>query len=154
MPASLPKVSLVRNSLHGIVAALIVVAFGLFGATLLTRVGYLTVPSALGLPSGLPGLRIWPLGETTWTLFLTDTLAALLLVALVWRSDRGFWGVWGAFVLGAVLANLLRSVVAAQIVHAGLGVYAFQLLGGALTGLLWGAALGWLAGLARLARQR
>ncbi|GAA4059622.1 hypothetical protein [Nonomuraea soli] len=141
--------SIVRNSLAGIVTAVIVVAFGLFGGVLATRVGYLTVLSAVGAPYGLPGLRIMPLGETPWGLFLADVVAAVVLVVLVWRARRGFWGTWGVFVVAAVAANLLRAVAMSAALHSALGAYAGQLAGAVLAGLVWGLALGWIPALAR-----
>ncbi len=134
------------------VAAAMCLASGLAGTAPATRLGWLAVPSALGVPYGLPGLRLLPVGETTWLMALTDLAAAVLLVAVVWRSRRGLWGTWGAFVLGATLAGLLRAVVTAQVLHAGLGAYAGLLAAGAVAGALWGLALGWLAGLAALRR--
>lgn len=131
----------------------IVIAFGLFGGVLATRVGLLTVPSAIGAPYGLPGLRAVPLGETGWLTMLTESAAALLLVAVVFRAERGFWGTWGAFLLGSVLAGLLRAVVSSQVAGAGLGAYGGYLAGGLIVGLLWGMVLGWLVGLASLPRR-
>lgn len=145
--------SFVRNSLPGIVTLLMVVAFGLFGGLLATRVGLLTVPSAIGLPYGLPGLRVVPLGETGWLTLLTESGCALVLVAVVWRARRGFFGTWGAFLLGSVLVGVLRAVVLSQVAGAGLGAYAGFVVGGLVAGLLWGIALGWVVGLASLARR-
>lgn len=130
----------------------IVIAFGLFGGLLATRVGLLTVPSAIGAPYGLPGLRVVPLGETGW-LFLADSVAALVLVLVVFRSSRGFWGTWGAFVLGSLVAGLLRAVVLSQVAGAGFGAYLGYVVGGLIAGLLWGIALGWLPALASLPRR-
>ncbi len=150
----MPNMSHARNSLPAIVTLLIVTAFGLFGVSLVTRVGYLAVPAALGLPSGLPGLRFLPVGETTWLIALTDSAAALVLVALVALARGGFWRTWGAFLAGAVLADLLRGIVLAQTASASLGAYAGYVGGALVTGLVWGVALGWLAGLAALSRRR
>lgn len=152
--ASLPNMSFGRNSLPAIVTIVMVLAFGLFGTALVTRVGYLAVPSAVGLPYGLPGLRVTPLGETTWLTLITDVVAALVLVVVVAGTRRGFWATWGAFVLGAVLADLLRAAVLAHTAEATLGAYAGFLGGGLVAGLLWGIALGWIAGLAALPRRR
>ncbi|NUW35651.1 hypothetical protein HTZ77_30100 [Nonomuraea sp. SMC257] len=146
--------SISRNSLPAIVTLAIVLAFGLLGSALVTRMGYLAVPSALGLPYGLPGLRVVPLGETTWLVTLADSVLALVLVVMVAQARGGFWRTWGAFVLGAVIVNLLRAVVLSQIASAGLGAYAGHLVGGLIAGLLWGIALGWLAGLAALPRRQ
>ncbi|GLX00459.1 hypothetical protein [Microtetraspora sp. NBRC 16547] len=146
--------SLARNRLPVIVTVLIVAAFGVFGVSLVTRVGYLAVPAALGLPSGLPGLRFVPVGETTWLMALTDSVAALVLVALVALARGGFWRTCGAFLTGAVLADLLRAVVLAQTASTGLGAYAGYLAGALASGLVWGVALGWLAGLAALPRKK
>ncbi|MGV9777030.1 hypothetical protein [Streptosporangium sp. NPDC003464] len=151
--------SIVRNSLPTVVTLLIVSAFGVFGTGLATAAGYLAVPSAVGLPYGLPGLRAVPLGETGWPLTLTENLAALALAGVVaWVTThrrggavRAFFAGWGAFVLGALVANLLRAVVISQTVEAGPGAYAGLLLGGLAAGLLWGAALGWTAGAAAVA---
>ncbi|NUR90283.1 MAG: hypothetical protein HOY71_39920 [Nonomuraea sp.] len=132
---------------------LLVLAFGLFGSVLVTRVGYLAVPSAVGLPYGLPGLRVVPVGQTTWLLALTDSVAALLLVLLVAVGTGGFWRTWGRFVLAVIAADLLRSVVAAQLAGTGIGAYAGYLGAAVVAGLLWGIALGWLPGLCALARR-
>jgi hypothetical protein len=150
---SLPNMSLVRNSLPAIVTFVIVLGFGLFGGALVTRVGYLAVPSAVGLPYALPGLRVVPVGETTWLWALTDGLLALALVAVVASARGGFWRVWGAFLAGALLTDLLRAAVLAQVAGAGLGAYLAYLAGGLLTGLIWGIVLGWLPALATLPRR-
>ncbi|WP_157530060.1 hypothetical protein [Microtetraspora niveoalba] len=144
--------SAARNSLPAAVTLMIVVASGVFGASLVTRVGYLAVPAALGLPIAPPALRLVPLGETTWPVTLTDSAAALVLVAVVALARGGFWRTWGAFVAGAVLADLLRVAVLTQTMSAGLGAYAGYLAGALVSGLLWGVALGWLPGLAALPR--
>ncbi|GAA0942761.1 hypothetical protein [Nonomuraea longicatena] len=139
-----------RNSLPAIVTVLIVAGFWLYGAALVTRVGHLAVPSAVGLPYGLPGGSALPgtLGA------LTELLAGLVLVAVVASTRRGFWTTWGAFALGAALANLPRSALPAHSAEAGPGTYGLLLAGGLVAGLLWGAALGWTAGLAALPRRR
>ncbi|MFB9204083.1 hypothetical protein ACIBIZ_04485 [Nonomuraea spiralis] len=146
--------SLVRNSLPAIVAFVIVLAFGLFGAALVTRVGYLAVPSAIGGPYALPGLRVVPLGETTWLLTLADTVLALALVGAVASARGGFWRTWGAFLVAAIVVNLLRAALLAMVAQAGLGAYLGYLGGGLLTGLIWGIVLGWIPGLAALPRRR
>ncbi|GIH67898.1 hypothetical protein [Sphaerimonospora thailandensis] len=144
----------VRDNLPAIVTLLIVAGFGLFGVSLVTRVGYLAVPAALGLPYGPPGLRLVPLGETTWLMTLTESAAALVLVAVVALARGGFQRAWGAFVTGTVLAFLLRAVVLAQTVSAGLGAYAAYLAGAVVMGLVWGIVFGWLPGLAALPRGK
>ncbi|NUO97372.1 MAG: hypothetical protein HOV96_23210 [Nonomuraea sp.] len=146
--------SLVRNSLPAIVAFVIVLGFGLFGAALVTRVGYLAVPSAVGMPYALPGLRAVPLGETTWLLTLADTLLALGLVGAVAFARGGFWRTWGAFLAAAVVVTLLRAALLAQVAQAGLGAYLGFLAGALVMGLIWGIALGWLTGLAALPRRQ
>ncbi|WP_433414124.1 hypothetical protein ACQP1V_33170 [Microtetraspora malaysiensis] len=146
--------SVARNSLPTVVTLVLVIASGLFGGALVTRVGYLAVPAALGLPLGPPGLRLVPIGETTWTVTLADSVAALVLVAVVALARGGFWRTWGAFLAGAVLADLLRAVVLTQTASAGLGAYAGYLAGALVTGLIWGVALGWLPGLAALPRGK
>jgi hypothetical protein len=151
VPASLPNMSFGRNSLPAIVTVLLVAGFWLYGAALVTRVGYLAVPSAVGLPYGLPGgaaMPGTPIGP------LAELLAGLILVAVVASTRRGFWATWGAFVLGAALANLPRSALLAHSAQAGLGTYGLLLAGGLAAGLLWGTALGWTAGLAALPRRR
>ncbi len=152
--ASLPNMSLVRNGLPAIVTLVMVLAFGLFGAALVTRVGYLAVPSAVGLPYGLPGLRVVPLGETTWMAMLGESVAALVLVLFVAAAKGGFWRTWGAFLLGTLVAALLRAAVLfLESSGAGIGAYGAYLAGGLLAGLVWGVALGWIPGLAALARR-
>lgn len=152
--ASLPNMSLVRNSLPAIVAFLIVLGFGLFGAALVTRVGYLAVPSAVGAPYALPGLRVVPLGETTWLLTLADTVLAHALVGAVAATRGGFWRTWGRFLAAAVVVNLLRAALLATVAQAGIGAYLGYLGGGLALGLIWGIVLGWLPGLAALPRRR
>ncbi|WP_327086965.1 hypothetical protein OIE66_32245 [Nonomuraea sp. NBC_01738] len=143
-----------RNSLPTIVTLVMVVAFGLFGGLLLTRVGYLAVPAAVGLPDAVPGLRVTTVGETTWDTLLTDIVAALVLVAVVASTKRGFWATWGSFVLGMLLADLLRAAHTAFVAGEGLTGYLGYLAGGLAAGLLWGILLGWLPGLAALPRRR
>ncbi|WP_433253245.1 hypothetical protein ACQPYK_09530 [Streptosporangium sp. CA-135522] len=151
--------STVRNGLPAVVTLLIVSAFGAFGADLATAAGPLAVPSALGLPYGLPGLRLVPLGETGWPFTLTENLAALVLVgAVAWVTThrrggavRAFFAGWGAFVLGTLAAGLLRAVAVSQTVQAGPGAYAGLVAGALVTGLVWGVVLGWTAAIATLA---
>lgn len=51
--------------------------------------GLTVVPSALGIPPGLPGLRVAPLGATTWAWQLAESFGALtLLAAAVLRVRR------------------------------------------------------------------
>jgi hypothetical protein len=145
--------SFVRNSLPAIVTLLIVLGFGVFGTVLVTRVGYLAVPSAIGAPYGLPGLRVAPVGETTWTGAITDAVLALALVAMAAFARGGFWRTWGEFLVGAMLVNLLRAVVLSQMAAVTLGGYAALLGGGLVTGLIWGITLGWLPGLGALPRR-
>ncbi|WP_133061676.1 hypothetical protein [Streptosporangium minutum] len=151
--------SIVRNSLPTVVTLLIVSAFGMFGTGIATAAGYLAVPSAVGLPYGLPGLRLVPLGETGWAFTLTENLAALVLAGVVaWvtvhrrgGAVRAFFAGWGAFALGAGAAGLLRAVAVSQTVEAGPGAYAGLVLGALAAGLIWGVILGWAAGIATLA---
>lgn len=136
-------------------------------ATLLTaftaRAGLSVVPSALGVPFALPGLRAAPLGATDWSWQLCEDFAALLLVAVAAARMRRHVRVrpgagrvrrllagWTALIAGAATAGVWRGLVAARMVEAGGWGWLGLPLAGALFGALWGVALGWLPGLAAL----
>ncbi|MFK4071237.1 hypothetical protein [Streptomyces sp. NPDC029674] len=138
------------------VCLLLVLAHG--SATLLTaftaRAGLSAVPSALGVPFALPGLRTTPLGATDWARQLCENFAALLLVAVAAARMRRHLRVrpgggrggrllagwtaliagWTALIAGAAAAGAWRGPVAARMVEAG--------------------ALGWLPGAAALTARR
>ncbi|MFE0174487.1 hypothetical protein ACFWZ2_19400 [Streptomyces sp. NPDC059002] len=134
-------------------------------ATLLTaftaRAGLSVVPSALGVPFALPGLRATPLGATDWSWQLCENFAALLLIAtaaarmrrhLRLRPDAGkgrrLLAGWTALIAGAALAGVWRGMVAARMVESGIWGWLALPSAGALFGALWGVALGWLPGAA------
>ncbi|MFF1357664.1 hypothetical protein [Streptomyces sp. NPDC058297] len=141
---------------------LLLVLAGGFGP-LLTYVtahaGLSVVPSALGVPLGLPGLRATPLGDTTWAWQLTEDFGALALLAVAAlrvrrhvrrRPDSGrgrrLLAGWTALIAGAAVAGAWRGLVTARMVEAGFAGWLGYAAAGALFGALWGAALGWLPG--------
>ncbi|MFD4634661.1 hypothetical protein ACFVYR_33540 [Streptomyces sp. NPDC058284] len=151
------------------VCLLLVLAHG--SATLLTaftaRAGLSVVPSALGVPFALPGLRMTPLGATDWSWQLCEDFAALLLIATAAArmrrhlrlrpgagTGRRLLAGWTALVAGAALAGVWRGLVAARMVEAGPWGWLLLPLTGALSGALWGLALGWLPGASALAAGR
>ncbi|MEW2390310.1 hypothetical protein AB0933_18360 [Streptomyces venezuelae] len=148
------------------VCLLLVLAHG--SETLLTaftaRAGLSVVPSALGVPFALPGLRATPLGATDWTWQLCENFAALLLIATATarmrrhlrirpeagRARRLFAG-WTALMAGTAAAGTWRGMVTARMLESGLWGWLLLPASGALFGALWGVALGWLPGAAALA---
>lgn len=135
--------------------------------TALTYLPALLVPSALGLPFGVPPLRLTPLGETTTGSWAVDVIAALVMIAVVWMRlvsssrlhpaggvARAFWAGLGATVIGVVAGNLVRIVYLSFVLHEGPGAYLASLVGGALVSVLWGAVVGVAVGVAHaIARQ-
>lgn len=127
--------------------------------TALTYLPALLVPSALGLPFGVPPLRLTPLGETTTGSWAVDVIAALVMIAVVWMRlvdsarlhptggvARAFWAGLGATVIGAVAGNLVRVVYLSFVLHEGPGSYLASLLGGAVVAAAWGAVVGAVVG--------
>ncbi|MBO2458142.1 hypothetical protein [Actinomadura violacea] len=117
------------------------------------------VPSAVGVPYGLPGLHVTEFGDLGWTWTIWETLAAVLLVGLVTvrlhrraerlaRSHRvrvllcGWW----SCALAAAAAGGVRGAVTAGFAYSGAGGYLTYALYGGFFGLLWGLCLGWLPG--------
>ncbi|MFH8607934.1 hypothetical protein ACH4D5_10645 [Streptomyces sp. NPDC018029] len=153
----------------GCVCLLLVLAHG--SATLLTaftaRAGLSVVPSALGVPFALPGLRATPLGATDWSWQLCENFAALLLVAVAAARMRRHLRVrpgagrgrrllagWTALIAGAAVAGAWRGLVAARMIEADTLGWLLLPVTGALFGALWGLLLGWLPGAAALATRR
>ncbi|MEY9963110.1 hypothetical protein ABIA33_001136 [Streptacidiphilus sp. MAP12-16] len=147
----------------GAVTLLMVLLFGLNPMLLwiTANYGFLLIPSALGVPLLLPGLRFTPLPDQSWTALGCEDFAALLLVGTVVRllarhrrlypsSGRlhRFFAGWGALMVGGLLAGLFRGLVVARMVEAGpLGYFGYPALG-ALSALLCTLLLGWIPGLA------
>ncbi|AQA25986.1 putative membrane protein [Rhodococcus sp. MTM3W5.2] len=149
--------------------AAISVLFGVWSITgaVLTRVPELLVPSAIGLPFGIPALRLFPLGETTTTNWLVDCAAALVMLAVVWMRltdsarrhpgggvGRAFWAGLGATVIGVLAGNLIRTVYLSFVLQEGPGAYLASLVGGALVSVLWGAIVGLFVGAAHALARR
>jgi hypothetical protein len=147
----------------GLVTLLLVLVFGtdslLFWFT--RNYGELLIPSTLGVPVLLPGLRFTRFAQESWTALGCEDFAALLLVGTVVRllarhrrlypsSGRlhRFFAGWGALMVGGVLSGLFRGLVVAREVAGGpLAYFGYPFLG-ALVGLVWCVALGWIPGLA------
>ncbi|MCX3059704.1 hypothetical protein [Streptomyces beihaiensis] len=123
------------------------------------HVGTVLVPSALGVPFGLPGLRATPLGGTTWAWQLTEDFAATVLCAVAvlrvrrhvrLRPDGGrvrrLAAGWTALVAGGAVAGTWRGLVVARMVEAGWGGWCGYAVAGAVFGAVWGVVLGWLPG--------
>ncbi|MFL1426393.1 MULTISPECIES: hypothetical protein [unclassified Nocardiopsis] len=160
--------NLIRNipAVTSAVALLPCLLFGTTGflAWLGAHGAWLLLPSALGAPFAVPGLRFTPLGEQPLSALATELVGVAVLAAVVWwatarsverrpeaSAGRAFLAGWGAFALGAAAAGVPRALVPAW--EMGLepaGWYA-MLAGGLVTGLLWGSTLGWICGFARLA---
>ncbi|MFI6429912.1 hypothetical protein [Rhodococcus oryzae] len=149
--------------------AAISVLFGVWSITgaVLTRIPELLVPSAIGLPFGIPPLRLVPLGETTATNWLVDCAAALVMLAVVWMrlSDsarrhsgggvgRAFSAGLGATVIGVLAGNLIRTVYLSFVLQEGPGAYLASLVGGALVSAVWGAIVGLFVGAAHALARR
>ncbi|MFF2277022.1 hypothetical protein [Agromyces sp. NPDC058126] len=126
---------------------------------LATWVPALIVPEAAGLPSLIPPLRLWPLGGTTWAFWLSDTVGALVMLAIAAvqlraattkRPDpgpgRAFGTAVGATTLAIIGGNLVRSVFLSFAVNADLGTYLGQVVAGVAVSALTGALLGCLVG--------
>ncbi len=162
-PRTIPRADrrVALTTFLGIAAASVVAGIWPVTGTAATWFPALVVPPALGLPSLLPPLRLTPLGETTWGFWAADTagvvvllLAAALQLRHVTRArpepgpgrafGRGLW----TCVLAVVAGNLVRSVHGGFAVHAGLGTYAGQVVGGVLVSALTGALIGLVVGLA------
>lgn len=152
-----PRAESLRRALPATAtAAALTVVAGIWPltGTVVTHLPTLLVPSALGLPFAVPALRLWPLGQTTVGYWLMDVLAALVLIAVVAvrlsrpsaSRTRALAAGLGASVLGMLAANLIRTVYLSFVVHAGLGTYLFELLGGALVALGWGLLAGLVVG--------
>lgn len=129
-------------------------------------------PTAVGVPYGLPRLRVTPFGGQSWGFFVVELLAsvAMVVVATWWadaaarhgrrRAGRGRRGSgrgrlgwlvrgWTGFWLGLLVANVLRSQwVAWAAVDVGWLGYVLHLLAGALVATVWAVVLGWVVGLA------
>lgn len=140
---------------------LVSILFGAWTITgrVLTFNPELLIPSAIGLPFGIPPLRLFPLGDTTWTFWTVDTLAALAMIAVVWARlrrevRRPFLAGLLATVLGVAAGNLVRIVFLSFETHQGIGTYVIALLLGLLISALWGAVVGLLVGSAHLIDHR
>ncbi|PTR30301.1 hypothetical protein C8K36_102149 [Rhodococcus sp. OK519] len=137
------------------------IVFGVWSITgrILTFNPELLIPSAIGLPFGIPPLRLYPLGDTTWSFWLVDVVAALVMVAVAWAQliggrRRPFLVGLLAAVLGVVVGNLIRVVFLSFETHQGLGTYALAVLLGTIVSALWGAVVGLPVGLAHLLDRR
>lgn len=147
----------------GLVTLVLVLLFGLdpvlFWAT--SAHGYLLIPSALGVPFLLPGLRFAPFAGQSWAALGCEDFAALLMVGTVVRvlarhrrrhpgSGRlhRFLTGWAALILGGALAGAFRGLAVARTVDGGpLAHFGYPALGAAF-GALWALLLGWIPGLA------
>ncbi|MFC7448630.1 hypothetical protein [Rhodococcus daqingensis] len=149
--------------------AVISVLSGVWSITgaILTELPELLVPSAIGLPFGIPALRLFPLGETTTTNWLVDCAAALVMIAVAWMrlvnsarrhpgggAGRAFWAGLGATVIGVLAGNLIRTVYLSFVLQEGPGAYVASLVGGALVSLIWGTIVGLLVGAAHAIARR
>ncbi|WP_430331553.1 hypothetical protein [Rhodococcus sp. ACT016] len=131
--------------------------FGTWSITgrILTFNPELLIPSAIGLPFGIPPLRLFPLGDTTWAFWFVDVLAAIVMVAVVWtrllpHRQRPFLAGLFATVLGVAAGNLVRIVFLSFETHQGLGTYVLALALGLLVSALWGLVVGVVVGLVHL----
>ncbi|ASU81786.1 hypothetical protein CDO52_02360 [Nocardiopsis gilva YIM 90087] len=128
---------------------------------LTARFPWLVAPSTLGAPFGLPRLRVTPFGEQGWDALTIEVIAvvALTTVTGAWTRRaltrrpavgrvRAGLSAWVGFVLGAVTANTLRAVAVGATMGFGLVGYGAIVVVGMLSGTVWGAALGWIPGIA------
>ncbi|MFF2272803.1 hypothetical protein ACFVTX_11050 [Agromyces sp. NPDC058136] len=126
---------------------------------LATWVPVLIVPEAAGLPSLVPPLRLWPLGETTWAFWASDTVGALVMLAIAAVQlraaarkhpapgpGRAFGIAVGTTTIALIGGNLVRSVFLSFAVDADLGTYLGQVIAGVVVSALAGALLGCLFG--------
>lgn len=137
------------------------ILFGAWSITgrILTFNPELLIPSAIGLPFGIPPLRLFPLGDTTWTFWVVDVVAALVMVAVAWTQLAGsrrrpFLAGLLAAVLGVAVGNLIRIVFLSFETHQGPGTYALAVLLGTVVSVLWGAVVGLFVGLGHLVDRR
>lgn len=144
-----------------VTVVLAAVLFGTWSLTgrVLTFNPELLIPSAIGLPFGIPPLRAVPLGATTWGYWFVDVLAAVVMAAVVWAqlsrgARRPFLAGLFATVLGVAVGNLVRIVFLSFETHQGLGTYALALLLGLVVSVLWGAVVGVCVGLVHLLDRR
>ncbi|MFG2717359.1 hypothetical protein ACGFW5_03490 [Streptomyces sp. NPDC048416] len=131
---------------------------------LTAHAGWTLVPSALGVPLGLPPLRAVPLGSTGWAQLLCEDFAVVVLVTVAalrmrrhvrlrpaaGRVRRALAG-WTALLAAGAASGLWRGVVTARMADAGLlGWLAYGVVG-VVFGAAWGLTLGWLPGVAAAA---
>ncbi|MET9293727.1 hypothetical protein [Streptomyces sp. NPDC003077] len=159
-----PKTRIVAAVTGSCLLLVVLLGIGPVLTGLTASAGLTVVPSALGAPLYLPGLRVTPLGDTPWAVTLSESFAALLLVAtaaLVMRRHlrgrpvgsrgRRLAVGWWALVAGAAVAGVFRGLVMARLTESGVMGWFGYAVAGVLCGALWGVVLGWLPGLAALA---
>ncbi len=137
------------------------ILFGTWSLTgrILTFNPELLVPSAIGLPFGIPPLRLYPLGDTTWSFWFVDVVAALAMTAVVWTQPAGsrrrpFLAALLATMLGVAVGNLVRTVYLSFETHQGLGTFVLAVVLGLVVSALWGAVVGVVVGLVHLLDRR
>lgn len=118
------------------------------------RFAAMLIPEALGVPSGLPPLRLTPLGATTRDQWLVDAAAALLLAAVVWWrcrwTRRPLLGGWFAAVAGLVVATTVRVLHGTIVAGHDPVSYAATLFLALLLAVVVGALLGIPVGIVHL----
>ncbi|TQL78176.1 hypothetical protein FB566_3754 [Stackebrandtia endophytica] len=137
---------------------------GWFVTWLTAAVGELAIPGAIGLPGAVPGLRLWPLGETDWWHTASETIAAAGFIAIVWWRmarahtpdgiSRPFLTGWSTAVVALVCADVWRVVAQSFTQDLGLGGYFGYLVAAVIYGTVWAIATGWLIGLAAMIAAR
>lgn len=121
----------------------------------ITRLPLLALPAAAGLPSLTPTLRLWPLGDSTWSFWAVDTLAAVIMLVIValrlansrrrhpsQGRVRRFFDAWSAVILGVVIGNVVRGVFTSFVVQTDIATYAGYLATNVMVSALFGALLG------------
>lgn len=157
---------------HAATLSTLVVCSVLVGASavvipVLTVAPLAALPTAVGLPTLIPPLNLWPWGDSTWLYWFIDLVgvAVMLVVALAHlehsrkrRPERGrgrFFGaaLW-ASVLGVVAGNTVRFVFVSLAIQMGPLVFLGLLLVNALVSAGFGLMVGVVAGFVATAVPR
>ncbi|QMU67662.1 hypothetical protein [Streptacidiphilus sp. P02-A3a] len=147
----------------GAATLLIVLLMGMDSISLHVTSGFgeLLIPAALGAPTTLPALRFSPLGQQSGSTVVCEDFAALVMVIIVVavlsrhvrtypnssRIHRLLTG-WGSLVAAGAAAGFFQGLVVARLIAGGPLAYFGYPVSGAVFGVAWALALGWLPGAA------